>query len=404
MSKPTFGPIDQAKANRAERERGLLLPITGGKPPKPPPNGRDDHVRQIPVAGWHELGASERQDNMIGGMLGTEQLAMIYGESGSGKSFLAFDMAAHYALAKEWMGRKVKGGGVLYIAAEGRSSWANRVDAFCQRHDIDDEKRALTPFGFVLEPINLGRTGNGDVAAVIRACERWHERAQTALDLIIVDTMARATPGSNENDAGDMSGFVANMDAIRKATHASQLIVHHSGKNASLGARGHSSLRAAVDLELEVERSDAGRVLRIRKSRDGNDGDELGFKLDVVELGQDGEGQPITSCVVVGGDVPITPPRRRGRPTPDWELARDELDIALLDFPAPAANGGNVRTTETHFRQQLERAGIIPPPEISPKTGKPTSTHRTKFFKIMKDLRSRKIIKSDGELLWRIDV
>jgi hypothetical protein len=389
--------IEEAKRRRRERE--MLLPITGGKEPPQHVNGR---VREIAVAGWHELGETERQDNMIGGMLGSEQFAMVYGESGSGKSFFAFDMAAHYALTREWMGRRVKGGGVLYIAAEGRSSWANRVEAFCRHHGIDEEGRALVSFGFVLEPINLGRTGNGDVAAVIRASERLGEKLRTAVDLIIVDTMARATPGANENDAGDMSAFVSNMDAIRKATKASQLIVHHSGKNASLGARGHSSLRAAVDLELEVERLDGGgRILRIRKSRDGNDGDEQGFDLNVVELGRDEDGEPITSCVVVPSVVQETTKRRRNKDRQKWEQALPIFDNTLLDYPENGPRNSKLPSNVTmtkldRFHEALQRASII--------DSDVPSTRRKQWQRIKEKLQAKDILKIDGDLCWRGDV
>jgi len=368
--------------------------------PGPRFNGHDPHVlRQIPVLGLHELGAAEGQDNMIAGMLGTEQLAMIYGESGSGKSFVAFDAAMHYALAREWMGRKVKGGGVLYIAAEGRSSWANRVEAFCRHYDIDEEKRAMIPFGFVLEGINLGRTGNGDVAAVIAASQRWGEKLQTAIDFIIIDTMARATPGSNENDAGDMSGFVGNMDRIRQSTKASQLIVHHSGKNAALGARGHSSLRAAVDLELEVERGEAGRILRVRKSRDGNDdGAEQGFSLQVIEVGHDSEGTAITSCVVATGDVDKAI-SRKSKKRERWQLALDVFNNTLVDFPETSPGGRlpNIgMTTEAHLRQALERASII--------DGEKPNTRNQQWKRIKDALQSRGHLRIDGTLCWRPDL
>jgi AAA domain len=320
--------VEEAKRRRSEREAAARpeQPDRDERPPRQHVNGR---LREIAIADWNELGAVVAQDILIGDMLGPEQLGMIYGESGSGKSFLTFDMVAHYALSSEWMGHKVKGGGVLYIAAEGRGAWANRVEAFCRHHKIDEETRAMVPFGFVLESINLGRSGNGDVAAIIRAVERLRQKINREVDLIVVDTMARATPGSNENDAGDMSAFVANMDAIRQQTKATQLIVHHSGKNQALGARGHSSLRAAVDLELEIERSATGRVLKLRKSRDGNDGMQQPFQLLAVEIGRTiDDDQPVTSCVVQQAEA-IEPVAKARRPAKSQRSLFTAIDQAL---------------------------------------------------------------------------
>jgi RecA/RadA recombinase len=303
--------LDEAKRRRAEkeqRERSMLLPIEGGKK-----HASEPMVRKIELVGWENMGAADMQTNLIAGIIGSEQFGMVYGESGSGKSFLTFDMVAHYALGREWMGHKVKGGGVLYIAAEGRGGWANRVEAFCRHHGIDEEQRTMTPFAFILESINLGRHGNGDVAAVIDAAKRAEDRFQKTVDVIVIDTMARATPGSNENDAGDMGAFVGNMDAIRRGTKASPLIVHHSGKNAAMGARGHSSLRAAVDAELEIERAKSGRVMRIRKSRDATDTEEVGFELRQIEIGTDDDQQPITSCIIARLDTAVA---KRAKPPP----------------------------------------------------------------------------------------
>ena len=83
------------------------------------------------------------------------------------------------------------------------------------------------------------------------------------------------------------------------------VLVHHSGKDASRGARGWSGLRAAADAELEVLRQPSGRILRISKQKDGDDDAQWGFALEKVEIGLDADGDPITSCVVVEQDVAV---------------------------------------------------------------------------------------------------
>jgi RecA/RadA recombinase len=392
--------LDEAKRRRAEKEAATRQSQPGADVP-PLRNGHDHKPREIEVADWNSLSRPQAHDNLVGGLVGNDQLVMVYGESGSGKSFITFDMVAHYALGREWMGHKVKGGGVLYIAAEGSGGWANRVEAFCRHHNLDEEARAMIPFGFVLENVNLGRTGNGDVAAVMRAAERWAKRINASIDIIVVDTMARATPGANENDAADMGAFVANMDAIRRQTKATPITVHHSGKNQTLGARGHSSLRAAMDAELEVERTDAGRVIRTRKSRDGFDNAEQAFNLEVVEVGTDEEGQPITSCVVVPADIGTVGKRRKTTKRQRWQLALDVLDNALVDFPEPSPGGRlpNVNmTTVAHFRQALERASII-------NTEATKNTQTQQWVRSIKSaLQERGHLRIEGDLCWRPDM
>jgi RecA/RadA recombinase len=347
--------ISREEAKR--RENAKAKARQPGYEAPPLANGHDKTLREIAVADWHTLGGVVAQDNLVGGLLGEQQFGMIYGESGSGKSFLTFDMMAHYALGREWMGRKVKGGGVLYIAAEGRGGWSNRVEAFCRHHEIDDETRVMAPFGFVLESVNLGRTGNGDAAAVVRAAEKWTRSRETILDFIVVDTMARATPGANENDAGDMGAFVANMDMIRRNTGATPLTVHHSGKNTAQGARGHSSLRAAMDFEGEVGRTNGGRVLKSRKSRDGEDNAEISFDLKVIEIGTDPDGKVISSCVVVPVEAAAAN-HKKGRPPKNQQLITTIINQCLhahgIDYQVPN-NGPRVKAV----RMEVVKNGYV---------------------------------------------
>jgi hypothetical protein len=155
-----------------------------------------------------------------------------------------------------------------------------------------------------------------------------------------------------------MGAFVAKCDAIRQRTGATVLIVHHSGKNAAMGARGHSALRAAVDAEFEVERSGDHRILRVRKSRDGADGAEMGFKLHVVEVGRDnldddqGVGTPITSCVVLPADVAPTKVAKvsRTKVTPTLRAFMDAVRMGLRDHGhsiTPFPDGPTVRAVDS---------------------------------------------------------
>src|SRR5690606_20260609 len=80
--------------------------------------------------------------------------------------------------------------------------------------------------------------------------------------------------------------------------NAMVILIHHSGKNALRGARGWSGLRAAADVEMEVLRADDDRIISITKQKDGEEGQDYGFKLRVVPIGLDEDGDAITSCVV----------------------------------------------------------------------------------------------------------
>lgn len=235
----------------------------------------------------------------IKGVLPQAELAVLFGPSGSGKSFAALQLAAAIARGCEWRGRRVKQGRVVYIAAEGAGGFRNRCLAFCQHEGLG---LAELPIDIIADAPNfLSKDDALDVARAIGKC-----------DVIIIDTWAQTTPGADENSGEDMGLALAHAKGIHRATGALVLIIHHSGKDASKGARGWSGLKAAADAEIEVVRSPTGRLLRISKQKDGEDGLEWGFALEQVTIGIDEDGDPITSCVVVESGLPAAQMRVLG--------------------------------------------------------------------------------------------
>jgi hypothetical protein len=108
--------------------------------------------------------------------------------------------------------------------------------------------------------------------------------------LIVIDTLARAFAGGNENTSEDMGAFIAMIGMLQQATGSAVLLVHHSGKDEARGQRGHSSLLGAVDTELElVKLSDDDSVhrigqLTIKKQKDGEDGLRFLFHMELISL------------------------------------------------------------------------------------------------------------------------
>lgn len=213
-------------------------------------------------------------------------LSVMYGQSGCGKTFKALDFAHAIATGRSVLDRRVRAAPVLLCPLEGSAGFPKRVTAIQAVY-------GPAPELFVYrKPLTLFQNEQG-VASVIEAAKTCGAR------VIVIDTLSRAASGANENSPEDMTHMVGVFDRIRAATGAHVMIVHHSGKNESLGARGHSSLRAAVDIEMEVTAGEGGRrALRITKGRDDADGQEYPFALKVVELGQDEDGEAITTCVV----------------------------------------------------------------------------------------------------------
>lgn len=229
---------------------------------------------------------------IVKGVIPRAELVVLFGESGSGKSFMALDLAACVARGLPWRGRRVNAGRVVYIAAEGAGGFRNRVVALVQAQQLTYADLARIDI-IDAAPNMLLKDDALDVAKAIGRA-----------DLVIVDTWAQVTAGGNENAGEDMGKALSHCKGIHRATGATVLLVHHSGKDASKGARGWSGLRAAADAELEVIRLANGRLLRTSKQKDGDDGLEWGFGLDVVTIGEDADGDPITSCVVTEQELP----------------------------------------------------------------------------------------------------
>lgn len=216
-------------------------------------------------------------------------LGVLFGESGSGKSFLAYDLSAAVSRGIEWNSRKVTQGRVLYIVAEGVAGFVNRIKAYCHQQAISPDEINID----VISDVTPNLLDKDQVSRLVKAIS-----AQEPYSLIVVDTFAQVTPGANENSGEDMGKALAECRRIHQASGAMVLLVHHSGKDASKGARGWSGLRAAADVELEVLRSEEVRSVSVTKLKDGQDGGSIGFKLHTVILGEDEDGDDITSCIV----------------------------------------------------------------------------------------------------------
>lgn len=243
----------------------------------------------------HQFSSAQALPWIIKGVLPQAGLAVVYGASGSGKSFAVLDMGFAIARGEPWRGKRVKQGRVAYIAAEGAEGFRKRLAAYAIHHSVD---LATVPMSVLDGAPNLMELKDAkDLAAGVMA--------SGGADVIIVDTFAQTTPGANENAGEDVGKALGHCKRLHELTGALIVLIHHSGKDASKGARGWSGLRAACDAELEVVREGDARALRLSKNKDGEDGLQWGFALDIVQLGVDEDLDPITSCVAVEAEIPV---------------------------------------------------------------------------------------------------
>lgn len=262
----------------------------------------------------------------VKGVVPDGDLVVIYGASGSGKSFLAWDMACAVERGTPWMDRKTRKGRSVYICAEGGGGFRTRVRAYAAENQIDPN----TLPGVIPDAPNLLEVE--DIKSLVHSV-----RAYGPIDIIWVDTFAATTPGADENTSKDIGLALSHCKSLSRILNCLVVLVHHSGKDAARGARGWSGLRAASDGELEVSRDGDLRVLKVTKSKDGRDGDLFPFRLMVVPVGLDIDGDELTSCVIEAAELQSTGPgiklNRPQRETLGWleeQWVQGYFDTELL--------------------------------------------------------------------------
>lgn len=250
-----------------------------------------------------------RSSYLIKNWLGRGQMSAVYGPSNVGKSFFCLDMAFCVAAGIEWQGAKVRKGPVLYLATEGGNAFQSRCVALREEYGMSDVPLAVRP-----SPIDLLRP-DVDMASLIKLCQDIEQQLGEPLAMICVDTLSRAMAGGDENGAVDMTAFIANIDALRDVTGAAIMIVHHSGKDVSKGQRGHSSLRAAVDTEIELAVDQGIRMATATKQRDLEPQEPIMFVLKVHKLGVDEDGDDVTTCTITAANEDDVAEMKQKKPT-----------------------------------------------------------------------------------------
>ncbi|EKM5717269.1 helicase RepA family protein [Enterobacter cloacae] len=253
-------------------------------------------------------GYDQEQDYTLKSYLPANSLSSIYGPSGSYKSFLAVSWACHVAAGMKWAGKSVSAGAVMYVVGEGGIGVPRRIKAWEKKHGVK-----LNNLYLVNRPVFPVR--REEMQEMIKAARDVKSKTGQPVRLIVIDTLARCFGGNDENDARDMGAFIEGCDVIKRETGATLLVVHHSGKDDTKGARGSSAFRAALDAEFNVRREGDGGaiILTCTKMKDSEEPKQAAFDLRPIELFTDRDGELISSLVVQ--DLP-----REAR-EPDPELA-----------------------------------------------------------------------------------
>jgi hypothetical protein len=334
---------------------------------------------QYLVKGWFDRGA----------------FSVVYGESNVGKTFFALDVAMHVAAGMDWHGARILNGKnwagpALYVAGEGGRGVHNRIEAL--RRARPELVAAVEHEGyFALLPTALDLCGTGDAQALLEALKKMPGHPA----LIIIDTLARAMGGGDENSGQDMGALIRNVDAIREATGAHVMLIHHSGKDTTRGARGHSSLRAAADTEIELRRSGDMVEAETKKQRDIGDAGRFAYTLQSITIGMDEDGDEVSSAVVEPTDVVARKPRITGQALVALQALDDavsqhgEKKVGAL-FPANRRCVNLERWKD--FCDRREMSG-----------GNGESSKRTAFHKAKTTLQNKGFVCIQDGFAWRVE-
>ncbi|PYC47766.1 hypothetical protein DI396_06575 [Litorivita pollutaquae] len=321
------------------------------------------------------------REYLVKGWLDKGTLAVVFGPSNVGKSFFALDLAHHISKGEKWGNRRVTKGNVLYIAAEGGSSFPNRVSA------LDDPQ-----FWVIAAPVTFAGKAT-DAPAIVEMVQ--HLASQTGrFDLIVVDTLSRVMGDGDENTAPDIADLVKNLDVLRRGTGSNIMLIHHSGKDVARGARGHSSLRAAIDTEIELTRDEFGVIsAEVTKQRDGPTGYKFIYALRQVELGRDQDDDPVTTCLVEPVDTAADMPEKITGPT---SIALSTLEALLQECGKCLHDPRYPNTPCVDQKEWMERS--IATDRLS--SSNKRESHRRVFNREVENLKNGGLISVRNGLVW----
>lgn len=288
---------------------------------------------------------------LIKGIITRGEVSIWWGQPGCGKSFILTDAALGIArggiVDGRWFGQRVKQGLVIYQAGEGGLGLKRRLRAYRQFHNIPPG--ADLPFILLPSRINLWEADT-DTDRFIEEIKAWKQFYDAPLELVVIDTMAAASTGANENASEDVGRVLQRCHRIAEQTGAHVALVHHTPKGGG-SERGWSGIRGNVESSIEIIRTNdkieeeypnGGRKVRdrremwIRKQKDGEDGACWSFFLKPVELGKDQHGDAITSCVVGRKDTDTAVSRDTAVIPPGYMRSKNPNTVPLLNALADA--------------------------------------------------------------------
>lgn len=263
-----------------------------------PENSEDRHRRRFRFLAIGELYSIPPPSWLVKPFLDAGSLAVVFGEPGTMKTFLALDLGLSLATGHPWHGCPVRRqGSVFYIAGEGLTGLSRRIRAW----EISRE-RSLENVPFFTSDRPAQILDGASAREVVQAADELRERHGNPV-MIVIDTLNRNFGPGDESSTADMGEFISTVDdKLRCRYRCAVLIVHHTGLGDKSRGRGSSSLRAALDWEYQMSGLGNGvRTLTNTKTKDHEPPPPISFRPEIIPLEgwvDPDDGDVMTSCVL----------------------------------------------------------------------------------------------------------
>ncbi len=284
------------------------------------------HQRGVRLLTLAEVEALPPPLFLIEGLVPDQGICIPYGPPKAGKTFVVLSMALHIASGRPWMGRKVMGGGVVYVAGEGVGGLSIRIRAMRQAYDIP----ADIPFWIVPRAVNFRDP---------KAVEALKEAIKVTVGaepvtLIVLDTFARAMPGVDENSAEEIGVVIAACDDLKFEFAATVMPIHHMGKDTERGLRGSSAIHGALDASIQITQAEGRVTVKNDNQKDAEPAEPFQLEMRQVEIGLGRSS--LVPFLIDGPLIDSQPSKGRPRKRGDTPIAINALAAALAkDGQAP---------------------------------------------------------------------
>lgn len=254
--------------------------------------------RIIKLWSIEDIYALPEPDYLIEPIFPSVGVSIIYGLSGTGKTFATLGIGLSVAHGKEWMGRHVHQGTVFYINSEGRSSLGKRIKAWYKENaPLKPSSRfRIIPWGLDLQE---------HLSTLLDTIEDMAEEQKP--DLLVFDNFSMCAD-IDQNKQNEVAPILKILNDLAEKLQCHILILHHTTKEDNFN--GSMAFRNHTDVMIELKREDKADnhspiLFHSQKARDDEPFNDIRTELKQVTLYvKEDTLQPVTSCVVVPSETP----------------------------------------------------------------------------------------------------